>query len=64
MASQNKSKSAQNREQLHDMRQQAHKMGIEGNSKMSAQQLNNAMKMVNKGTSPMMAKQQAKTKSR
>jgi cation transport regulator ChaC len=59
-----KAKSGQNRDELHDMRQQAHQMGIEGNSKMSTQQLNNAMKMTNKGADPMMAKQQAKSKTK
>jgi hypothetical protein len=64
MASQNKAKSGQNSDDLRDMRHQAHRMGIDGSSKMSMQQLNNAMKMVNKGADPMMAKQQAKSKSR
>jgi hypothetical protein len=64
MASQNKAKAGKNSNDLHDLRQQAHQMGIAGNSKMSTQQLNNAMKMVNKGTDPMTAKQQARSKSK
>ncbi|MEV6371223.1 hypothetical protein [Micromonospora musae] len=48
------------REQLHDMRQQAHKMGIEGNSKMTESQLKDAMKMAGKGMKPQEAKEQAK----
>jgi hypothetical protein len=64
MAGQSKAKSGQSSDDLRDMRHQAHRMGIEGSSKMSMEQLNSAMKMVNKGTDPMMAKQQAKSKSR
>ncbi|MFD0783712.1 hypothetical protein [Micromonospora avicenniae] len=48
------------REQLHEMRQQAHKMGIEGNSKMTESQLKDAMKMAGKGMKPQEAKQKAK----
>ncbi|MEV0392255.1 hypothetical protein [Polymorphospora rubra] len=48
------------RENLHDLRKRAHQAGIEGNSKMSEQQLRNAMKRVDKGADPMMAKQSAK----
>ena len=48
------------REQLHEMRQQAHKMGIEGNSKMTESQLKDAMKMADKGMKPQEAKQKAK----
>jgi hypothetical protein len=62
MAGQRKSKSVQNSGDLHDMRRQAHQMGIDGSSKMSMAQINSALKMVNKGTDPMMAKQQAKNK--
>jgi hypothetical protein len=64
MAGQNKAKAGQNSNDLRDMRHQANQMGIEGSSKMSMQQINSALKMVNKGTDPMMAKQQAKNKSR
>jgi hypothetical protein len=42
------------------MRQQAHEMGIEGSSKMTEDQLRDAMKMVKKGSDPMMAKRSAK----
>ena len=45
-----------NREELHDLRQRAHEAGIEGNSKMTAEQLREAMKKVSKGTDPMKAK--------
>ena len=64
MASQNTSKSGQSSNDLRDVRRMAHQMGIEGSSKMSMPQLNSAMKMVAKGTDPMMAKQQAKNKTR
>jgi hypothetical protein len=60
MGSQSKAQSSQKSTDLHDMRRQAHEMGIEGSSKMSMQQLNSAMKMVNKGTDPMTAKLEAK----
>ncbi|MBE1492591.1 hypothetical protein [Plantactinospora soyae] len=45
---------------LHSMRERAHSMGIDGSSKMSEDQLRKAMMMINKGTDPMMAKQEAK----
>jgi hypothetical protein len=47
---------------LHEMRQKAHEMGIEGSSKMDMNQLRDAMKKVNKGQEPMMAKQEARRK--
>ncbi len=47
---------------LHEMRQRAHEMGIEGSSKMDMNQLRDALKKVNKGEEPMMAKQEAKRK--
>ncbi|WP_346533246.1 hypothetical protein [Micromonospora sp. DPT] len=49
-----------NREQLHDLRQQAHNAGIEGNSKMTEEQLREALHRVGKGEKPQMAKQEAK----
>ncbi|WP_446215277.1 hypothetical protein [Micromonospora sp. IBHARD004] len=48
------------REKLHDLRQQAHNAGIEGNSKMTEGQLRQALNKVGKGMDPMAAKQQAK----
>ncbi|MGQ5264740.1 hypothetical protein ACTWLT_28715 [Micromonospora sp. ZYX-F-536] len=48
------------REQLHDLRQQAHDAGIEGNSKMTEQQLRDALRRVGKGEKPQMAKNQAR----
>jgi hypothetical protein len=48
------------REQLHEMRQKAHDMGIPGNSKMTVDQLREALKKVGKGAEPQQAKQQAK----
>ncbi|MCO1594423.1 hypothetical protein M8C17_04515 [Micromonospora sp. RHAY321] len=48
------------REQLHDLRQQAHNAGIEGNSKMTEQQLRDALRRVGKGEKPQMAKNQAR----
>jgi hypothetical protein len=47
---------------LHEMRQKAHEMGIEGSSKMDMDQLREALKRVGKGSDPMMAKQEAKRK--
>ncbi|MEU5942287.1 hypothetical protein ABZ807_24585 [Micromonospora sp. NPDC047548] len=49
------------REQLHELRQQAHNAGIEGNSKMTEDQLRNALRQVGKGVQPEMAKRQAKS---
>ncbi|MEE6263074.1 hypothetical protein [Plantactinospora sonchi] len=48
------------REQLHELRQQAHNSGIEGNSKMTEEQLREALRKVGKGEQPQMAKQKAK----
>jgi hypothetical protein len=45
---------------IHEMRQRAHEMGIEGSSRMTEDQLRAAMKMVSKGSDPMMAKREAK----
>lgn len=47
-------------EQLQELRQKAHDMGIEGNSKMTADQIRDAMKRISKGEQPQMAKQEAK----
>ncbi|NJP35439.1 hypothetical protein [Micromonospora thermarum] len=49
-----------NREQLHELRQKAHNAGIEGNSKMTEDQLRDALRRVDRGVEPQMAKQQAK----
>ena len=49
-----------NREQLHELRQQAHDAGIEGNSKMTEEQLREALRKVGKGERPQAAKQEAK----
>lgn len=48
------------RDQLHDLRQQAHDAGIEGNSKMTEDQLRDALRKVGKGERPQMAKHDAK----
>ncbi|MET8911865.1 hypothetical protein [Micromonospora sp. NPDC004551] len=48
------------RNQLHELRQQAHNAGIEGNSKMSEKQLRDALRRVGKGERPEMAKQEAR----
>ncbi|WP_262283581.1 hypothetical protein [Micromonospora sp. MA102] len=48
------------RDRLHELRQQAHSAGIEGNSKMTEQQLRDALRRVGKGEQPQMAKQQAR----
>lgn len=52
------------REQLHELRQKAHNAGIEGNSKMTEDQLREALKKVGKGEQPQMAKQEAKQAKR
>ncbi|MFG1776439.1 hypothetical protein ACGFIR_04085 [Micromonospora sp. NPDC049051] len=49
-----------NQERLHDLRQQAHDAGIEGNSKMTEAQLREALRKVGKGEQPQMAKHEAK----
>ena len=64
MAGQSKAKSGQSGNDLRDMRHLAHQMGIDGSSKMSKSQVNSAIKMVNKGTDPMKAKQQAKNRAK
>lgn len=51
-----------NREQLHELRKQAHKAGIEGNSKMNESQLREALKRVGKGADPMTAKHEARAR--
>ncbi|MEW2384621.1 hypothetical protein AB0873_21380 [Micromonospora sp. NPDC047707] len=48
------------RERLHDLRQKAHDAGIEGNSKMTEDQLRDALRRVGRGADPQLAKQQAK----
>ncbi|MBM0229654.1 MULTISPECIES: hypothetical protein [Micromonospora] len=48
------------REQLHELRQRAHDAGIEGNSKMTEDQLRQALRKVSKGAEPQMAKREAK----
>ncbi|GGM25003.1 hypothetical protein GCM10011608_07280 [Micromonospora sonchi] len=48
-----------NQEKLHQMRQQAHNAGIQGNSKMTEAQLREALRKVGKGENPQMAKHQA-----
>ncbi|WP_446210289.1 hypothetical protein [Micromonospora sp. IBSANI012] len=48
------------RDRLHELRQQAHNAGIEGNSKMTEEQLREALRRVAKGEQPQMAKHEAK----
>jgi hypothetical protein len=48
------------REELHDLRQRAHEVGIQGSSKMSEDELREALKKTGKGADPMMAKLEAK----
>ncbi|GAA3780672.1 hypothetical protein GCM10022225_81300 [Plantactinospora mayteni] len=48
------------RDELHDLRQRAHEAGIQGSSKMSEQQLREALKKMGKGAEPMIAKREAK----
>lgn len=52
------------REQLHELRQQAHDKGIEGNSKMTEGELRTALNQVGKGKDPQMAKQMAKQQAK
>ncbi|HEY0698786.1 MAG TPA: Rho termination factor N-terminal domain-containing protein [Micromonospora sp.] len=49
------------RDELRELRQQAHDAGIEGNSKMNEQQLREALKKVQRGMEPMKAKAQARS---
>ncbi|GLY22730.1 hypothetical protein [Micromonospora sp. NBRC 101691] len=48
------------REQIHDLRRQAHQAGIEGNSKMTESQLREALRKVSRGAEPQMAKREAR----
>jgi hypothetical protein len=48
------------RDELHDMRQRAHEAGIQGSSKMSEEELRQALKKVDKGVEPVMAKRESK----
>ncbi|MFE0589805.1 hypothetical protein [Micromonospora echinospora] len=48
------------REQIHDLRRQAHQAGIEGNSKMTENQLRQALRKVGRGAEPQMAKREAR----
>ena len=52
------------REQLHELRQKAHNAGIHGNSKMTEDQLREALKKVGKGGQSQMAKPEAKSAKR
>ncbi|MET7967672.1 hypothetical protein [Micromonospora sp. NPDC005305] len=45
---------------MHELRQQAHNAGIEGNSKISEEQLRDALRRVGKGERPQMAKEHAR----
>lgn len=49
-----------NRDELHDLRRRAHEAGIEGNSKMTIEELKSALKAVGKGKSPQEARAKAK----
>lgn len=48
------------RDELHDLRQRAHEAGIQGSSKMSEDELRQALEKVGKGAEPMTAKREAK----
>jgi hypothetical protein len=48
------------REELQELRQQAHDAGIQGNSKMTEEELRTALRKVSEGDSPGQAKQEAK----
>ncbi|MEV5412264.1 hypothetical protein AB0K60_25945 [Thermopolyspora sp. NPDC052614] len=54
----------ENRDDLHDLRRKAHEAGIEGNSKMTAEQLRSALRDVERGKDPAEAKEKAKRKGR
>ncbi|MFC0864320.1 hypothetical protein ACFHYQ_18665 [Sphaerimonospora cavernae] len=49
--------------ELHDLRRRAHEAGIEGNSKMTAEELRKALGEVEKGKDPQEAKAHAKQAS-
>jgi hypothetical protein len=49
-----------NREELHELRRRAHEAGIEGNSKMTVEELKTALAEVEKGRSPQEARAMAK----
>lgn len=48
------------REELHNLRRRAHEAGIEGNSKMTEEELHQALKKVGKGADPVTAKREVK----
>ncbi|MBE3010818.1 hypothetical protein IL992_16675 [Microbispora sp. NEAU-D428] len=48
-------------QELHDLRRQGHEAGIEGNSKMTAEQLREALAKVGKGEDMQSAKAEAKS---
>lgn len=48
------------REKLYDLRRKGHEAGIEGSSKMTADQLREALKKVGGGESPVAAKRESK----
>jgi hypothetical protein len=52
---------ADEREELHELRERGHEAGIEGSSKMTADQLREALAKVGKGESPQDAKGEAKS---
>jgi hypothetical protein len=51
---------AEDREELHKLREQAHQAGIEGNSKMTEEELRAALQAKQQGASPEGAKQAGK----
>lgn len=53
-----------NREQLHKLRERGHEAGIEGSSKMTADQLREALRDREEGESPSKAKAKAKAKEK
>jgi hypothetical protein len=52
---------ADEREELHELRERGHEAGIEGSSKMSEAQLREALAKLGKGESPQEAKDEAKS---
>lgn len=49
-----------NKDELHELRRRAHDAGIEGNSKMTLEELKMALRAVEQGKSPQQARIEAK----
>jgi hypothetical protein len=49
-----------NRKELYGLRRKGHEAGIEGSSKMTAEQLRDALQRTSRGEQPIQAKREAK----